>query len=614
MGRSEERVLRSLNVHRWTSPTLLTSAMLCAQQRNVGCLQIEHELFSTDGHSHSLRFSPDGSLLASGGDRGEVIVRNAATGGVEHLLEASDHWVGELRFSPDGSRLAAVGRDLSVWDLKTGKLLHRVPSDAANALDWSRDGALLGVIHANGEARILDANDMSVVHSLPLADDTGADCIAFDGAVERVAIGKRSGSTFVFDVATGEAIERLEQPDWVHDAVWLDDGRLLRLGWKGTLRGFTDDDIPLGSAGFSFDAQPDGSRVLIRTSDRVLLVKPGAAPVEVPVRGPIALHPDGEHWAAASDAGVQIFRRAEVRRTWRSMHRQRPRGAVLTGDGQFAVIAGDGGALQVFDTRSGARVPVTGLPSAATLLPNPQDTPAFLRFVGVGGRTFGPEKELQSWIIGPGTPRRARQLRAIRIEVEPRTRHRRPWLSNGLRYFGYADQLIDLEGETAPWRPDRILMSETAAAGSRHVVSLLPLPSGFRGFRGRGEVFVFDREGGKPVTKKFDSVPRTVAIAPDALRVAVCLHDGIAMLEIPELGELSFLPWSWNAFRWIDDNLALGSTDGALQIGDVNSGEILDSLECGEWVGLEDYKRDRGIALVTRSDRVLAVRVTLPGR
>jgi WD40 repeat protein len=67
------------------------------------------------GRIWTLRFSPEGARLASGGDDAAIRLWDAATG--ELVLPAfgsHDWWVYDLSFSPDGKRLASASRDWTV--------------------------------------------------------------------------------------------------------------------------------------------------------------------------------------------------------------------------------------------------------------------------------------------------------------------------------------------------------------------------------------------------------------------------------------------------------------------------------------------------------------------
>ncbi|MEO6594105.1 MAG: hypothetical protein ABIP94_05080, partial [Planctomycetota bacterium] len=438
----------------------LAAAMLPAQVETKPQLLVERELFLIGGESHSLCYSLDGKWLASGGDRGEVVVVDAVTGAVRTVIEVSDHWIGGLHFSPDGERLAVVGRSFTLWDMRSGLRLGELPASGATPVDWSGDGALIAMVRSNNEALLLAADDLTVVRTLTLPGPTAVDAIAIDGKGERVAVGKRSGETFVFDVATGKLVDTLQQPDWVHGLAWLDDGRLLRLGWEGTLRGFATEDLPLGATAFSLAAQRDGSRVVVRTAHDIVRLAPGVEAVHLAGSGSIALHPDGQQWVRAFAGRVEIYRGNDLLRTLPDAHRQHPSDAVLTGDGRYAVVDADvidrgnpfmvmvmdggpthDGGRSVFEVATGARVANTGLPTEGTLVPMTQGVEvALLRYVTDPARvhTF----ELQFWEIALGNTKQARLVRSVPLVLEDRWffSSRMGWLSREGGYFAYADQ------------------------------------------------------------------------------------------------------------------------------------------------------------------------------
>ena len=79
-------------------------------------------LKTLNGHTNWIRclaFSPDGTLLASGGSDGIVMLWNAHTGDRVHLFQAHSSLVLTVAFSPNESVLASSGGDgiIKLWDL-----------------------------------------------------------------------------------------------------------------------------------------------------------------------------------------------------------------------------------------------------------------------------------------------------------------------------------------------------------------------------------------------------------------------------------------------------------------------------------------------------------------
>jgi WD40 repeat protein len=78
-----------------------------------------------DGASHYkvLAFAPDGAVLATAGFDGIIRLWDIASGQVVSRIEAHDRGVHALAFSPDGSMLASGGGGfVKVWDVATGRV------------------------------------------------------------------------------------------------------------------------------------------------------------------------------------------------------------------------------------------------------------------------------------------------------------------------------------------------------------------------------------------------------------------------------------------------------------------------------------------------------------
>ena len=116
----------------------------------------------------TLEFSPDGRILAAGNRNSTTILYETATGKPLATLPKSESH--ELQFHPDGHTLAIVYVDGSValWRVADGALL-RVQKSGAEELytvDWSPDGTLLATAGKNGKITLWDGRDLSVLREL----------------------------------------------------------------------------------------------------------------------------------------------------------------------------------------------------------------------------------------------------------------------------------------------------------------------------------------------------------------------------------------------------------------------------------------------------------------
>ncbi|MBK8099336.1 MAG: hypothetical protein IPK26_19680 [Planctomycetes bacterium] len=569
----------------------------------------ERDLFSSHGDSHSLRFSPDGSLLASGGDRGDVVVLDVATGELRGRFEASDHWIGALRFSPEGRRLAVGGRTLTLWDLAAGIELAQVPLAMPTALDWSRDGVHLAWIADNHTAVLARADALDDQRTFALADDTAADVVAFSPDNRLLAIGKRSGATTVFDVASGAVVERHQQSDWVHDLAWLADGRLLRLGFRGSLSGLDQNPRTLGKFAYQMVADPTGTEVMVRTDEDIVGLRAGQEVWRQTGGGPIALHQDQRQWAMARAGTIELRRADELLRTLAGAHREAPRGAALAGDGRLVMLRSK--TLQVFDTASCLPIPVDGLPSDAELLDNHVGV-EFALLLPPGGPT-----KLQYLAIDrvAGRPAAARLVREVALNVAWRTENddlSPTFLTTDQRWFGHADQLLNLDEPDRSWRLDRLLVNQTVLAAG-HAIAREALRSSIVGAPGRGKVMAFAPGGHRLAERRLEVAPDQLATAPDGTTVALLTGTGITLLHAPDLGEVGDIAGSWHCLLWLDERHLLGSThDGRLQILALPNGAIVAEAELGSWARTLHWHLERRLLLAGTSDRLRLFRVELP--
>ena len=132
-------------------------------------------------HVYSVAFSEDGKHFASGGQDGAVLLREALATDVKYRLEGHSASIADIAFSPDGTRLVSAADDntIRVWDTSSGKQVAVLQGHTAalRAVQYSPDGARLVSSSYDGTIRIWDAQSY----------ETNATIIAKQGAVYDVA-------------------------------------------------------------------------------------------------------------------------------------------------------------------------------------------------------------------------------------------------------------------------------------------------------------------------------------------------------------------------------------------------------------------------------------------
>ena len=282
------------------------------------------------GSGHRVAFSPDGSLLASGGQWNVPTVwlwdvaaqREVASfeGGPPALGSVSS-----LAFSPDGTILASGGSDgkVRLWDLATQKEMAALTghTDNVTSVVFSRDGTL---ISGSWDSRIKlwDVAAQREVATLPgHADQVTSVAVSPDGAT-LVSGGTGHDTTAkLWDLVKRELIAILEErTHWVTSVAFSPNGVTVASGGSqdGTvlLRDVETGNAvrisghnPLSSMVFS----PDGATLASRSSggirlwDAVSQTRIATLEGYFPQDSPVSFSSDGALLATGSWDGIELW-------------------------------------------------------------------------------------------------------------------------------------------------------------------------------------------------------------------------------------------------------------------------------------------------------------------
>jgi len=180
-----------------------------------------------DGTVAAVAFNADGTLVATGSADRTARVFEARTGREVARL-AIRGVVQAVAFSPDGTRVAAgsVGT-ASVFETRTGREVARLaPPGILLAIAFSPDGTLVATGSYDNTARVFEVRTGREVARLTHLGIVFAAAFSPDGTL--VATGSVDKTARVFEARTGREIARLALGDTVWSAKFVSAGRLLR--------------------------------------------------------------------------------------------------------------------------------------------------------------------------------------------------------------------------------------------------------------------------------------------------------------------------------------------------------------------------------------------------
>ena len=163
----------------------------------------------------SLKFSPDGKLLAVGGYR-EVRLIDPSTGKEVATLSGHADYVRSIAFSPDGKMLAAAGGppqrsgEIKIWDLQSHQLLQTMQGhkDCIYSIAWSPDGKMIASGSYDKMVKLWDVASGKELKNLQDHIDA-VFAVAFSPDGKHLASASQDRTVKIWDVATGKRLYTL---------------------------------------------------------------------------------------------------------------------------------------------------------------------------------------------------------------------------------------------------------------------------------------------------------------------------------------------------------------------------------------------------------------------
>ena len=155
----------------------------------------------------AVAFSPDGKIVATGGEDGNIRLWSAATSQEIGAPMSSDlRPVDAVSFSPDGATVAAASTDgtVQLWDVATEQEAGSAmvaSSAAVNALTFSPGGTILATGDADGNVRLWTVATQTPAGAV-MATGTAPAALTFNAGGTTLAAAGSDGSTELWQVAT----------------------------------------------------------------------------------------------------------------------------------------------------------------------------------------------------------------------------------------------------------------------------------------------------------------------------------------------------------------------------------------------------------------------------
>ena len=192
------------------------------------------QLLTVKGHIGFIwpvAFSPDGHIFASGGDDQKVKLWNTNTGQCLANLQGHSGGIWSIAFSPDGQLLASSSEDHTVklWDTSSDQCLKTLQghSNRVTSVTFSTQGTTLASGSDDQTVKLWDTGSGQCLKTMEV-ENSGSRSVAFSPDCQTLASGCHNQTVSLFDVFTGQCFQTLHgHTDCVNSVAFTSDGQTL---------------------------------------------------------------------------------------------------------------------------------------------------------------------------------------------------------------------------------------------------------------------------------------------------------------------------------------------------------------------------------------------------
>lgn len=193
-------------------PTIAETAPTPLTQKNWQCVQTFVGHAGSDWYAGitSIAFSPDGTLLIAGTEKGTIKIWELTTGNEIRTITGLSDFVHSIAISPDGTLIASASNDmLQIWELSTGQEVRSLSGHSAiiQGVMFSPDGQMLASGGNDQTIQLWNPNTGEQI--LTLSGTNLIDAVNFSPNGQILVSSDRNNKITLWNPNTGEEIRTL---------------------------------------------------------------------------------------------------------------------------------------------------------------------------------------------------------------------------------------------------------------------------------------------------------------------------------------------------------------------------------------------------------------------